>query len=157
VLAAKRSADLISQTPITTAVAFPDGARQNNGEPERLGRGRRLRCNHVQRFSAASARARRAGRRSAVSVRPARGAAIEDPDRLAVLAALTLGRVTAAGASYADIRSSRCRSQFVTFRAQADTMTGKELEVPSVSDTQSFAFGLRVLADGAWGFQSTQT
>ena len=85
----------------------------------------------------------------------ARGAAIEDPDRLAALAALALERAKAVGASYADIRINRYRSQFVTFRAQADMMTGKELEVPSVSDTESFGFGLRVLADGAWGFSAS--
>src|SRR5206468_1737786 len=83
-----------------------------------------------------------------VSTAGARGAAIEDPDRLAALAALALERAKAVGASYADIRINRYRSQFVTFRAQADMMTGKELEVPSVSDTESFGFGLRVLAEG---------
>jgi TldD protein len=85
----------------------------------------------------------------------ARGAVIEDSNILAGLAALALERAKAAGASYADIRINRYRSQFVTFRAQADMMTGKELEVPSVGDTESFGFGLRVLADGAWGFSAS--
>jgi TldD protein len=85
----------------------------------------------------------------------ARGAAIQDPDRLASLAAFALERAKAAGASYADVRINRYRSQFVTFRAQADMMTGKELEVPMVGDTESFGFGLRVLADGAWGFSAS--
>jgi len=33
--------------------------------------------------------------------------------------------------------------------------TGKPVEVPSVSDSGSFGFGLRVLADGAWGFSAS--
>ena len=33
--------------------------------------------------------------------------------------------------------------------------TGKPVEVPSVSDDGSFGFGLRVLADGAWGFSAS--
>ena len=55
----------------------------------------------------------------------------------------------AAGAAYADIRINRYRSQAVTFRSLIDRATGKPVEVPSVSDTDSFGFGLRVLADGA--------
>lgn len=37
---------------------------------------------------------------------------------------------------------------------QADRKTSQELEVPSVRDSESFGFGLRVLADGAWGFSA---
>ena len=33
--------------------------------------------------------------------------------------------------------------------------TGKPVEVPTVSDDGSFGFGLRVLADGAWGFSAS--
>ena len=40
-------------------------------------------------------------------------------------------------------------------RVQADRATGKPVEVPSVSDSGSFGFGLRVLADGAWGFSAS--
>ena len=61
----------------------------------------------------------------------------------------------AAGASYADIRINRYRSQSISFRVQADRATGKPVEVPSVSDSGSFGFGLRVLADGAWGFSAS--
>jgi TldD protein len=85
----------------------------------------------------------------------ARAAAIQDPGRLGALASFALERAKAAGASYADIRINRYRSQAITFRAQADRMTGKELEVPFVSDSESFGFGLRVLADGAWGFSAS--
>ena len=38
---------------------------------------------------------------------------------------------------------------------QADRATGKPVEVPTVTDNGSFGFGLRVLADGAWGFSAS--
>ena len=64
-------------------------------------------------------------------------------------------RAKAAGASYADIRINRYRDQGVGLRVQTDRATGKPVEVPSVSDDGSFGFGLRVLADGAWGFSAS--
>ncbi len=78
-----------------------------------------------------------------------------DVGQLGELAAFAIERAKAAGASYADIRINRYRSQFVGFRVQADRATGKPVEVPSVSDSGSFGFGLRVLADGAWGFSAS--
>ncbi len=88
--------------------------------------------------------------------RPTRAeASAPDPAKLAELSAFAMTKATAAGASYADIRINRYRSQAVTFRSQADRATGKNVEVPSVSDTESFGFGLRVLADGAWGFSAS--
>jgi TldD protein len=82
-------------------------------------------------------------------------AAAFDPDRLAELAAFAMERARAAGASYADIRINRYRDQSVGLRVQTDRTTGKPVEVPSVSDDGSFGFGLRVLADGAWGFSAS--
>jgi TldD protein len=82
-------------------------------------------------------------------------AAAFDPDRLSELAAFAMERAKAAGASYADIRINRYRNQDISLRAQADRATGKTVEVPSVSDSGSFGFGLRVLADGAWGFSAS--
>jgi TldD protein len=82
-------------------------------------------------------------------------AATFDPDRLGELAAFAMERAHAAGASYADIRINRYRSQDISLRVQADRATGQPSEVPSVSDTGSFGFGLRVLADGAWGFSAS--
>src|SRR5271167_2250877 len=78
-----------------------------------------------------------------------------DVGRLGELAAFAIERAKAAGATYADIRINRYRSQNVSFRVQADRATGKPVEVPSVSDSGSFGFGLRVLADGAWGFSAS--
>jgi TldD protein len=64
-------------------------------------------------------------------------------------------RAKAAGASYADIRINRYRSQSIRLRVQDDRSTGKPVEVPTVSDDGSFGFGLRALADGAWGFSAS--
>ena len=81
-------------------------------------------------------------------------AAAFDVDQLAELAAFAMERARSAGATYADIRINRYRNQRVGFRVQSDRATGKPVEVPSVSDSGSFGFGLRVLADGAWGFSA---
>jgi TldD protein len=78
-----------------------------------------------------------------------------DVGQLGDLAAFAMERARSAGATYADIRINRYRNQRVGFRVQSDRATGKPVEVPSVSDTGSFGFGLRVLADGAWGFSAS--
>jgi TldD protein len=77
------------------------------------------------------------------------------PDRLKQLAAFALERAKKAGATYADIRINRYRSQAVAIRSQPDFTSGKLNHVPAVSDTESFGFGVRVLADGAWGFSAS--
>jgi TldD protein len=82
-------------------------------------------------------------------------AGLPDPAKLADLSSFALEQAKAAGASYADIRINRYRSQAVTFRSQIDRATGKPVEVPTVSDSVSFGFGLRVIADGAWGFSAS--
>jgi TldD protein len=78
-----------------------------------------------------------------------------DPSKLADLSAFAMEQAKGAGASYADIRINRYRSQAVTFRSQVDRSTGKPVEVPTVADTVSFGFGLRVLANGSWGFSAS--
>lgn len=78
-----------------------------------------------------------------------------DVGQLGELGAFAIEQAKSAGATYADIRINRYRSQDVSFRVQADRATGKPVEVPSVSDSGSFGFGLRVLADGAWGFSAS--
>ena len=80
---------------------------------------------------------------------------VPDPAKLAELSAFALRQAKQAGATYADIRINRYRNQAVTFRSTLDRATGKPVEVPSISDTVSFGFGLRVLADGAWGFSAS--
>ena len=78
-----------------------------------------------------------------------------DVGQLGELASFALEQARSAGAAYADIRINRYRSQNVGFRVQSDRATGRPVEVPSVSDSGSFGFGLRVLADGAWGFSAS--
>ena len=78
-----------------------------------------------------------------------------DADTLRELAAFALERAKKAGASYADIRINRYRSQAVSLRSQPDFATGKLNHVPAVSDSESFGFGIRVLAAGAWGFAAS--
>jgi TldD protein len=82
-------------------------------------------------------------------------AAAFQADQLGELAAFAMERAKTAGASYADIRINRYRTQYVGLSVQADRATGKPVEVPTVSDTGSFGFGIRVLADGAWGFSAS--
>jgi len=92
---------------------------------------------------------------SALGAAPAARGASPGPDQLAELSAFALEQAKKAGASYADIRINRYRSQAVTLRVQAERGTGKTVEVPSVSDSETFGFGVRVLAEGAWGFAAS--
>jgi TldD protein len=76
-------------------------------------------------------------------------------ETLKELAAFALERARKAGASYADVRINRYRSQTVALRSQPDFSSGTLNHVPSVSDSESFGFGLRVLAQGSWGFSAS--
>src|SRR5205814_5137882 len=89
-------------------------------------------------------------------IRVTRAAAEIPVDKLKQLAAFALERARKAGASYADIRINRYRSQSVAMRSQPDFSSGKLNHVPMVSDNESFGFGVRVLAGGAWGFAAAQ-
>lgn len=62
------------------------------------------------------------------------------------LAEVALNAAEMAGASYADIRISRHRSENLQTREQ---------RVIAVSHDESFGFGVRVLVDGAWGFAAS--
>jgi TldD protein len=74
------------------------------------------------------------------------------PDKLKDLAAFALERAKKAGASYADVRINSYRTQVVAMRSQPDFATGKLNHIPTVADIESSGFGVRVIADGAWGF-----
>jgi TldD protein len=63
-----------------------------------------------------------------------------------MLADTALGAATQAGASYCDVRIGRYLNQFVTTR---------DLNVESVTNTESAGVGVRVIAAGAYGFAST--
>ena len=58
-----------------------------------------------------------------------------------------LNSAKAAGASYADIRVARTRSQSVSTREQ---------QITNLVDGETFGFGIRVLAQGAWGFAASR-
>jgi TldD protein len=62
------------------------------------------------------------------------------------LADLALNAATSKGASYADVRIGRYLSQSVNTR---------EKRVQNISNTESYGMGIRVIANGSWGFAST--
>jgi TldD protein len=62
------------------------------------------------------------------------------------LADVALNAAKAKGASYADVRIGRYLNQFVATR---------EKNVQGVSNTESYGVGVRVIANGCWGFAST--
>jgi TldD protein len=74
-----------------------------------------------------------------------------DPPALEKLAAGALAEAKRRRASYCDIRINRYRDQRIGLRLSPERGTGKTLEVPWVSESASFGFGVRVIVDGAWG------
>ncbi|MGB9992801.1 TldD/PmbA family protein [Massilia sp. SM-13] len=63
-----------------------------------------------------------------------------------LLADTALGAATQAGASYADVRIGRYLNQFIVTR---------DLNVENVTNTESAGVGVRVIANGAYGFAAT--
>ncbi len=64
------------------------------------------------------------------------------------LANIALNAATEAGASYADARIGRYLNQFVT---------AQELRVDGIVNTESVGIGIRVIANGTWGFAATSS
>ncbi len=62
------------------------------------------------------------------------------------LADVALNTAKSLGASYTDVRIGRYLNQFVTTR---------ERKVQGVTNTESFGVGVRVIANGTWGFGAT--
>jgi len=62
------------------------------------------------------------------------------------LGSIALEAATKAGASYADARIGRYLNQFVT---------AQETRVDNIVNTESAGIGVRVIADGTWGFAAT--
>lgn len=58
-------------------------------------------------------------------------------------------------ATYCDIRINRYRDQYSGYRLSPQRGGSKTDEVPFVTDQQSFGFGVRVIADGQWGFAAS--
>ncbi|MFC0254234.1 TldD/PmbA family protein [Massilia consociata] len=65
-----------------------------------------------------------------------------------VLADVALNAATKAGASYCDVRIGRYLNQFIITR---------DLNVENISNTESSGVGVRVIANGAYGFASTNS
>ncbi len=64
------------------------------------------------------------------------------------LADVVLNTAKSLGATYADVRIGRYLNQFVTTR---------ERRVQYISNTESFGTGIRVIANGTWGFAATNS
>jgi TldD protein len=79
--------------------------------------------------------------------REAAAAAEVDAAR-SMLADEALATAKRLGASYADIRINRYRSEAITTR---------ERQVQNVARNQDFGFGVRVLVNGTWGFAASST
>jgi TldD protein len=71
------------------------------------------------------------------------------------LGAVALTEAKKFKASYADIRIVRLRDQRIGTRLSPERGTGKTLAVPTVAESSSFGFGVRVIVNGAWGFASS--
>ncbi|MEJ7810815.1 MAG: TldD/PmbA family protein [Gemmatimonadaceae bacterium] len=72
---------------------------------------------------------------------------LEDPS-FKELSMKALQAAKSAGASYADVRINRNRTQSIFTREQ---------RVQGLADNDTFGFGVRVLVDGAWGFAASGT
>jgi TldD protein len=71
------------------------------------------------------------------------------------LGAVALREAKKLKTTYADIRIIRYRRQSLTVRLNPERGTGRILEVPAISDGGSFGFGVRVIAEGTWGFAAS--
>ncbi len=78
--------------------------------------------------------------------RPARADAFYFQAQEQELAFRALDVARQAGASYADVRVSRNRTQRVSTREQ---------QITGLSDNETMGMGVRVIADGSWGFAAT--
>src|ERR1700733_3123622 len=83
---------------------------------------------------------------------PAPSGAKKPNPELENLGAVALGEAGKLKASYCDIRIIRYQRQMVSVRLNPERGTGKTLEVPFVSNSGSFGFGVRVILNGVWGF-----
>ena len=64
------------------------------------------------------------------------------------LADVALNATRSLGATYTDVRIGRYLNQSVSTR---------EKKVQNISNTESFGVGIRVIANGTWGFAATNT
>ncbi|MBC8083655.1 MAG: TldD/PmbA family protein, partial [Hymenobacter sp.] len=81
-------------------------------------------------------------------VDPARLLEAVDPALQKRMADAALNAAKAAGASYADVRIGRYLNQSIFTR---------EKQVQNIASGESYGAGVRVIADGTWGFAATNT
>ena len=82
-------------------------------------------------------------------------ASVKPSADLEKLGAVALAEAKRLKATYCDIRIVRVRGQSVNVRISPARGTGKSQAVPSAVESGSFGFGVRVIANGAWGFASS--
>ena len=87
------------------------------------------------------------GRAPIAAAPPAPAAATIGDPTFRELAMLALDAARSAGAAYADVRINQNRSQSIATR---------ERRVQGISDSTTFGFGVRALANGAWGFAASR-
>jgi TldD protein len=85
---------------------------------------------------------------------PADTATKPNPE-LEKLGAVALAEARKQGVSYCDIRINRYRQQFSGYRLAPQRDSNQTDEVPFITDQQSFGFGVRVIANGQWGFAAS--
>lgn len=85
---------------------------------------------------------------------PGEGTAKPDP-ALEKLAGSAITEARKQGAAYCDVRIARYRQQFSGYRLSPQRGSNKTDEVPFVTDQQNFGFGVRVIANGQWGFAAS--
>lgn len=71
------------------------------------------------------------------------------------LGTIALAEAKRQGATYADVRIGRFRLQFSGYRFSPQRGSNVTDEVPFVTDQNSFGFGVRVIANGQWGFAAS--
>ncbi|HXF95973.1 MAG TPA: TldD/PmbA family protein [Gemmatimonadales bacterium] len=84
---------------------------------------------------------------AALALPAARAPALQADAGVKELCLRAIDTARAAGASYADCRVQRNRNQSVSTREQ---------QITGLVDSETFGFGVRVLADGAWGFAASR-
>jgi TldD protein len=82
-------------------------------------------------------------------------AATKPTSALEKLGAVALSEAKKQGATYADLRIGRYRQQFSGYRLSPERGSNITDEVPFVTDQNSFGFGVRVIANGQWGFAAS--
>jgi TldD protein len=71
------------------------------------------------------------------------------------LGAVAIAEAKRQGATYCDIRINAYRDQYCGYRLSPQRGGSKVDEVPSISDSRSSGFGVRVISKGQWGFAAS--